>query len=325
MMAAVWDLIIAGAGPAGLSAAQYGARAALKTLALDCLAVPSQALQIAALENYPGLQPAIDGYAFTQIMRKQAEDFGAKIISMELVKVQLAEDDAPAGARFALHTADGEVLYTKTLIAATGAKHRELGIPGEKKFCGMGVSYCASCDGPFFRGKKIFVIGGGDAAFDEARYLSRISPAKDGKAQVVLVHRRAQVRAQKALAERVAADANIELRLSTRPVSINGEEKVGSVTLEKLDAAGVVLQRYEEDAAAVFIFAGIEPCSELFAFAKKDDGGFIVTDGAMVTAAPGFFAAGDVRCGAFKQVATAVGDGAVAAHSAALFIEGLQK
>jgi thioredoxin reductase (NADPH) len=198
---------------------------------------------------------------------------------------------------------------------ATGAAHRNLDIPGEAKFLGHGVSHCATCDGAFLRGKKIFVVGGGDAACDDAQHLSRLS------SQVVLVHRRDRFRAQKALAQRVLHNQNIEVRFNTVIKEIKGQQKLSSVTLEQ---EGRV---YEETADAVFIFAGTIPQSSLVnggVQANLDSNGYIITDQKMETSVPGLFAAGDVRSGTFRQVVVAAGEGAIAAHSAAEYIDNLR-
>ncbi|MDR2537450.1 MAG: FAD-dependent oxidoreductase [Treponema sp.] len=306
------DLLILGAGPAGLSAAQYGARAALRVLVLEQLAPGGQALLIDTLENYPGLIPARSGFDFADVMRRQAENFGARFITATATSV------SATGARhsvpFTVTLDDGKKLTALTVLVATGARHRLLGIPGERELAGMGVSYCATCDGPFFKGKKIFVVGGGDAACDEARYLARLSP------HVVLIHRRAEFRAQKALVERVMNDPRIEVRLNTRMLEIHGSNKVSSVALE---TNGVT---HEESADAVFIFAGSVPqVPDLPPLLTNNDQGYIITDQSMTTSIPGIFAAGDVRATPFRQVVVAAAEGAIAAHSAAAYIDELER
>jgi len=316
------DLLIIGAGPAGLTAAQYGARANLNVLVIEQLSPGGQALLIDVLENYPGNIERKDaggkvyagprtGFEFAQDMHSQAEAFGAAFLS-EMVRELKKEGD-----EFTAVLADGTYRKAHAVILATGAAHRNLDIPGEAKFLGHGVSHCATCDGAFFRGKKIFVVGGGDAACDDAQYLSRLS------SQVVLVHRRDRFRAQKALAQRVLCNQNITVRFNTVIKEIKGEKKLSSVVLEQ---EGKV---YEEAADAVFIFAGIIPHSELVSGnggvkAALDSDGYITTDQKMETSVPGLFAAGDVRSGTFRQVVVAAGEGAVAAHSAAEYIDNLR-
>jgi thioredoxin reductase (NADPH) len=314
------DLLIIGAGPAGLTAAQYGARANLNVLVIEQLAPGGQALLIDVLENYPGNVDRKDakgnvcagprkGFELAQDMHSQAEAFGASFLNETVIELK-KEGDA-----FTAVLGDGARKKAPAVIMATGATHRNLDIPGEAKFFGHGVSHCATCDGAFFRGKKIFVVGGGDAACDDAQYLSRLS------SQVVLVHRRDRFRAQKALAQRVLYNQNIEVRFNTVIKEIKGETKLSSVVLEQ---EGRV---YEEAADAVFIFAGTIPQSSLVqgsVKAETDSSGYIITDQKMETSVPGLFAAGDVRSGTFRQVVVAAGEGAVAAHNAAEYIDNLR-
>jgi thioredoxin reductase (NADPH) len=308
----IFDLIIIGAGPAGLTAAQYGARANLSVLVLEQLSPGGQALYIDVLENYPGIASGKTGFEFSEDLRLQAEGFGAKFLTEE-VKTLNKE-----GELFTVALASGKTLKGPAVIVATGAKHRALGIPGEKEFSGRGVSYCATCDGPFFKGKRIFVIGGGDTACVEAQYLSHLSN------QVILIHRRERFRAQKALADRVLHNPNINVRFNTVMKEIRGGAKVASVLLEGNGTSG------EESADAVFIFTGIVPQTTLVSGAngglkvELDEAGYIVTDQTMVSSVPGLFAAGDVRTTPFRQVVTAAADGAVAAHCAAAYIDSLR-
>jgi len=315
------DLLIIGAGPAGLTAAQYGARANLKVLVLEKLAPGGQALSIDTLENYPGNVERKDaegnalagprtGYELVQDMYSQAEAFGASFLCEEVSEIK------KEGGLFTAVLAGGETKRAPAVIIATGAKHRLLNIPGEKEFAGRGVSWCATCDGAFFKGKKIIAAGGGDAACDGAQYLSRLS------GQLILVHRRDRFRAQQALADRVLRNKNIEVRFNTVIKEIKGDKKVSSVVLEREGKA------YEETADAVFIFAGMIPQSSLAGIdglrAELDDSGCIVSDQKMASSVPGLFVAGDVRSGSFRQVIVAAGEGAVAAHSAAAYIDELR-
>jgi len=308
------DLIIIGAGPAGLTAAQYGARANLKVLVIEGLSVGGQALLIDSLENYPGnvggecCAPKT-GYEFAMDLHSQAESFGASFFYGE---VNSLEKD---GDTFTVSFSDGTTRTATAVIIATGAKPRLLGVPGEKEFAGKGVSYCATCDGNFFKGKKIFVAGGGDAACDEARYLSHLTD------KIVMVHRRDSFRAQKALVKRTLENPNIKVCFNTVIKEIKGEKKVKSVVLADIRTG----ETREEETDAVFIFAGTVPQSSLVAGnklnAKLDESGYIVTDQKMATNIPGLYAAGDIRSGAFRQVVTAVADGAVAAHNASEHID----
>ncbi|MDR1400450.1 MAG: FAD-dependent oxidoreductase [Treponema sp.] len=302
------DILILGAGPAGLSAAQYGARAALRVLVLEQLAPGGQALLIDTLENYPGLIPARSGFDLADAMHQQAKDFGACFITAAAVSVSAA--DVRRSIPFTVTLDDGKKLTASAVLIATGARHRVLEITGERELTGMGVSYCATCDGPFFRGKKIVVVGGGDAACDEARYLARLS------SHIVLVHRRAEFRAQKALADRVMNDPRIEVRLNTRILEIHGTDKVTSVVLETNG------ETHEELADAVFIFVGSVPALPcLPSLLKTDSQGYIITDQSMATSISGIFAAGDVRATPFRQVVVAAAEGAIAARSAVAYID----
>jgi thioredoxin reductase (NADPH) len=302
------DLLILGAGPAGLTAAQYGSRANLKVLAIEQMTPGGQALMIDKLENYPGDLKPRSGFDFAADMRRQAENFGAEIIGDGVIALE------KEGDLFKALLDSGRTLRAYAVILATGATHRSLGIPGEAEFAGRGVSYCASCDGPFFKGKKILVVGGGDAACDEARYLSLLSD------QVILVHRRDSFRAQKGVAQRVLENPRIEVRFNTRPVEIRGDKQVSSVLLE--DAG----KQYEEPVNAVFIFAGTAPQTGLVPAAWNqgsftDEAGYIITDQRMASSIPGLFAAGDVRASPFRQVVVAAAEGAIAAHCAAEYID----
>jgi thioredoxin reductase (NADPH) len=290
---------------------------------VERLAPGGQALQIDALENYPGVWPAKNGYDFIEVMKEQAAAFGARFLDGGVASL----DQAGGGWKAALES--GDSVEAGAVILASGCSRKKLGVPGEEELVGAGVSYCATCDGPFFRGKKIFVSGGGDAACDEARYLARLSPpGPDGKPKVVLVHRRAKLRAQGKVAERVLSDPAIEVRLATRIAAIEGSgdagfQRVARVVLEKTDGASGMGtgETSVEDADAVFIFAGIVPETALVPGAKKDEAGFIITEQDMSTSLPGLFAAGDVRSSPFRQVVTAASDGAIAAHSAAEYLE----
>ena len=313
------DLIIIGGGPAGLAAAQYGARSMLSVLVFEHLSPGGQALTIDMLENYPGLIPAKSGFDFSEGMHKQAEEFGAKFIN------ESAESISKDGDVFTVHMGKGQKKTSYAIIIATGAKYRTLDIPGEKEFFGRGVSYCATCDGPFFKNKKIFVVGGGDAACDEAQYLARLSD------NIVMIHRRDRFRAQKALAERVLANPNIEVRFNTVMKEIKGEN--GGVVKSVLTAninGDTESSPAEESTDGVFIFTGTVPQSSLVSGenntlkAALDENGHIITDQNMASSIPGLYAAGDVRNTPFRQVVTAASDGAIAAHCASAYIDKLK-
>lgn len=305
------DILIIGGGVAGLSAAQYAARANLDCLVIEEMAPGGQALLIDDLENYPGYKEPIKGYAFCDDMKVQAENFGANFAMASVKKISKEGED------FLVETSK-ETYQAKAVIMATGAKHRHLEIPGEKEYSGRGVSYCATCDGPFFKGKKILVVGGGDAACDEAVYLSKLTD------NLVMIHRRDRFRAQKSLAERVLHHKGIEVRLSHIITEIKGGEgvmpKVQSVVFQKTDTGEV----YEEEVDAVFIFVGTIPQTQLVPDLELDEAGYIVTNQRMETSLKGMYAVGDLRNTPFRQVVTAASDGATAAHCAAQYIDELQ-
>jgi thioredoxin reductase (NADPH) len=302
-----WDLVVVGGGPAGMTAAQYGARANLKTLVIEELAPGGLVLLISEMENYPGFPEPVNGYDFSEKMRQQTENFGATF------KVATAKSLRKEGNVFTLETSEGPVT-SWTVVISTGSKHKHLGIPGEEDFSGRGVSYCATCDGPFFRQKKMLVVGGGDAACDEASYLSNLTD------KVVMIHRRDRFRAQKVLADRVLRNQNIDVRLSHVLEEIKGDGKVNKVVLKKTDTG----ETYEEEMDAVFVFIGAIPQTALVPDLATDDGGYLITDQRMESAVPGLFVVGDVRATPFRQVVVAAGEGAVAAHVAAQHIDDIK-
>ena len=303
------DLIIIGAGAAGLTAAQYGARANRNTLLLEELAAGGQCLVIDNLENYPGFPEPLPGIELSQKFEEQARNFGAEILISSVQSV------AKKGNLFTVDTDNGP-LTTPTVIVATGAKHKKLGIPGEEELSGRGVSYCATCDGPFFKGKRMLVAGGGDAACDEAMFLSKLTD------QVIMVHRRDRFRAQPALAERTLKNPNIEVRWNTEAKVIKGDGRVQEVILLRNDKN----ETYEEKVEAVFVFVGSIPQTQVVKEleVELDEAGYIVTNQRMETSVPGVYAVGDVRATPFRQLVVAAGDGAIAAHAASQYIDELK-
>ena len=293
----LYDYIIIGAGPAGLASAQYAARAGIKTVVLDLAGAGGQVMQITDLENYPGVFPAVNGTDFMENMKKQAEAFGAKI---ELIQVTSIDK---LGENYVVKSKN-KTFEAPYLCIATGAVHRNLGVLGEKELTGRGVSYCAVCDGPFFRNRKIVVVGGGDSACSEAIYLSTLSK------EVSIIHRRDSFRAQKAVVDKMLA-AGVKPVYDTVVKSINGDGRVQSVTLENVKTGA----QSELETDAVFIFTGMLPQTDLVEMLPKDENGYIKTNEKMETAMPGLFAAGDVRSKNFRQIVTAVSDGAIAAHT----------
>ncbi|HPO01769.1 MAG TPA: thioredoxin-disulfide reductase [Treponemataceae bacterium] len=312
-MGTIYDMIIIGGGPAGLSAAQYAGRSNLKTLVIEEKGEGGQAVLIDRLENYPGILEPVNGYEFASNMKEQAVRFGAEFTYGKVTGL------GKKGAYFniPIESPDAEpvAFESRTVLLATGAEHRKLGVPGENEYYGKGVSYCATCDGPFFRNKHIVVVGGGDAACDEAGFLAHLTD------RVTMVHRKGQFRAQKALAERTLHNPHINVRFNTAVSDIKGSggspDKVTGVVLKNAETGE------EETLAcdAVFIFVGMIPRTELASLAKQDENGYLVTDEHMQTSIRGLFAAGDLRAKPFRQVVTAVADGAIAAHSASACID----
>ena len=282
----------------GLASAQYAARGGLSVLVLDVAGAGGQVLQISELENYPGVFPAVDGATYMMTMQKQAEAFGAKVIQAQVISID------KSGAFFQIKTKKASYEAT-CLCIATGAIHRNLEVPGEKEFSGRGVSYCATCDGPFFRNKKIVVVGGGDSACSEAIYLSTLS------SDVSIIHRRDKFRAQQAVIDKMLA-AGVKPVYDSVVKEIKGSVKVESVLVENVKTG----EQTELATDAVFIFTGMLPQTDLVDMLPKDPSGYILTDENMETSVPGLFAAGDVRSKPFRQVVTAVSDGAIAAHVA---------
>ena len=309
----IYDFVIIGGGAAGLSAAQYAGRSNLKTLVIEEKSEGGQAALIGSLENYPGFAEPVSGYDFSVNMKKQAINFGAEFIYGKVTGLGRKGDYfiVPLESE----GADPVTYEARTVLLATGADHRKLGVPGEEEYSGRGVSYCATCDGPFFKNRHIVVVGGGDAACDEAGFLAHLTD------RVTMVHRRDRFRAQKGLAERTLKNPHIRAIFNTVVREIKGtggqSGKVSSVILENVETGAIE----EMPCDAVFVFIGMDPRTELASLAKKDESGYILTDEHMRTSIRGLFAAGDIRAKPFRQVVTACADGAIAAHSAAACID----
>jgi thioredoxin reductase (NADPH) len=299
------DLLIIGGGPAGLSASIYALRARLKTLLIEKEMVGGQIAVSDVIENYPGF-PSISGGALMEKFEEHAKGLGLEVKFMEAL-------DIIEGKGFkVVKTSEGD-LSARAVIVATGAKPRRLGVPGEREFTGRGVSYCATCDGPFFRGQRVLVAGGGNTAVKEAVYLSRLA------SHVTIVHRRDKFRAEKMHTEKMEEAPNIEILRSHVLKEVKGEAGVvKSAVVQDLKTQGLK----EIGLEGVFVFVGINPTTD-FAPVEKDENGFIKTDQLMQTSMKGVFAAGDCRITPLLQVATAVGDGAIAAVSAEQYIESI--
>ena len=299
------DLIIIGAGPAGLSAAIYAARMGLDVLVIEKNLAGGLMLEIPLIENYPGFPEGVSGQELAKLMVEQARSSGAEVKELEeAVELDLSGDLKTVRTRKASYGA-------RAVLIATGSSHRKLGVPGEEEFRGRGVSYCGLCDGPLFRGRRVLVVGGGNAAATTALFLSDLA------SEVFLVHRRDALRAEEALVRRMA-EKGVKLILSSVVVAIEGDDVVRAVRLRNVktgEESGLQVD-------GVFIQVGEVPNSELAAKAgvDVDERGFIIVDGRQRTNIPGVYAAGDVTNHPVKQVATAVGQGVVAAVEAYGFI-----
>ncbi|MGA3173514.1 MAG: FAD-dependent oxidoreductase [Syntrophorhabdales bacterium] len=294
-----YEAVIIGGGPAGLTAGIYLVRAGISTVLLEKRLVGGAAINTEHVENYPGFPEPISG---SELMGRMAEQ--ARRLGLEIKEFLEADGVVYEGGLFETRV-DKEKSYRSIgIIAATGTVPAKMGIPGEDTLLGRGVSYCATCDGMFFRGLDVAVVGGGDAALSEALTLANMV----GK--VYLIHRRDRLRAQQALQERAAKNGRIEFLLNKAPLSINGGEQVESVTLrDTLTNEGSYLK-----VSGVFCYVGSQPQTDFLGpLVDRDAAGFIVTGENLETRSPGLFAAGDVRKKSLRQIATAVGDGALAA------------
>lgn len=304
----VHDVIVIGAGPGGLTAALYASRSNLSTLILEKGIPGGQMNNTAEIENYSGFN-SIMGPDLSMKMYEGAKQFGAEHVYGDVKEI-------------IDHTNEKELItgdksyFAKSVIIATGAEHKKLGVTGEAEFNGRGVSYCAVCDGAFFRDKHVVVIGGGDSAVEEGTYLTQFA------SKVTIVHRRDSLRAQKILQDRAFNNEKVEFIWDSVIEEIIGDQKVTGVTIKNVKSGNVSTL----DAEGVFIYIGLLPNSDSFRNLPITNGeGWIETDSQMMTAVPGIFAIGDVRDTVLRQVATAVGDGSVAGNAAYQFVEELKE
>ena len=301
-----YDVVIIGGGPAGLTAGLYTARARLKSLLIEKGLPGGLVTTTEWVENYPGFEEGIMGVELAQKMEKQAVRFGLEIIQGTVM-------DISSNKKIKGISLEGDLHYeAKTIILATGAHPRLLKIEGEDEFRGRGVSYCATCDGAFYKGKKIAVIGGGDSAVQEAIFLTKFAE------MVYVIHRRDQLRAEKILQERAFSNPKIKFIWNSVPEKISGDDGVNALHIRNLKACGNTVL----DVQGVFIYIGYNPNTEfLRGLVDLDENNYIITDKNMAASTPGIYAAGDVRSKPLKQIATAVGDGATAAMAAVKYIE----
>ncbi|GIO26400.1 thioredoxin-disulfide reductase [Ornithinibacillus bavariensis] len=303
----IYDVIIAGAGPAGMTAAVYASRANLDTLMIERGIPGGQMANTEDVENYPGFDNIL-GPDLSNKMFEHAKKFGAQYAYGDIKSVEDYGD-------YKIVNAGSKVYKTKTLIITTGAQYKKLGISGEEELGGRGVSYCAVCDGAFFKEKELIVVGGGDSAVEEGVYLTKFAR------KVTIIHRRDELRAQKILQQRAFDNEKVDFIWNTTVERINGPEgKVSSVTLKDVKTG----EEYEKQADGVFVYIGMVPLSEPFqSLGITNKEGYIITNENMETSIPGIFAAGDIRDKKLRQIVTATGDGSIAAEAAIAYIEEL--
>lgn len=292
----IYDTVIIGGGPAGYTAALYGARAGLDTLVLERLSAGGQMNLTHQIDNYPGFDQGIDGFELGQKMLAGAKQFGANTRYAEVTSVDLNANPKQ------IHTVGGSVL-ARTVVLATGADPRRLGLPMEQELTGKGVSYCAFCDGMFYRGKTVVIVGGGNSAAAEALQLSRVAK------EVILVHRRDTLRATKIYHEPLMKAENVKILWNSEVTRLHHGEKLTGVTVKNRITGEETLL----EAQGFFISIGRDPVTELYrGQVALDDRGYVIADESAKTNIPGVFAAGDLRTKALRQVVTAAADGAVA-------------
>lgn len=299
-MERIYDMIVIGGGPAGYTAALYAARAGLDTVVLEKLSAGGQMALTSQIDNYPGFEEGIDGFELGEKMQAGAERFGARTELAEVLSVDFTNDIKK------VETDSGD-FYGKTVVISTGANPRELGVEKEQSLVGRGVNYCAACDGMFYKGKKVAVVGGGNSAVADAMILSRLAE------KVTIVHRRDTLRATKVYHDALEKAGNVEFTWDSVVTELLYEEKLTGLNLKNVKTG----EESVLECDGVFVSVGRAPVTELFKdVLELDKGGYIVADESTKTSVPGVFAAGDVRTKALRQVVTAVADGAMAAHYA---------
>ena len=300
-----YEVIIIGGGPAGLTAGLYTSRSRFNTLLIEIGLLGGQMTTTEVIENYPGFPQGINGDELSRLMEEQAKRFGLEVVSQEVVEVKLE------GERKLVKT-DESTYLCEALIICTGTEYRKLGIPGEKEFTGKGVSYCATCDGAFFKDSQIVVVGGGDSALTEALFLTKFAK------ELTIIHRRDALRGTKIYQERVLSNPKIKMLWDSVVQKIKGDSIVRSIVIKNVKTGEI----NEFNTEGVFLFVGFSPRTQ---FLKNlitfDEAGYIVTDENCETSIKGIFAAGDCRKRLLRQIATAVGDGATAAFATEKYLE----
>lgn len=298
----IYDMIIIGGGPGGYTAALYAARAGLDSVVLEALVPGGQMAQAHQIDNYPGFEEGVAGYALADKMRQEAERFGARTVLTQVTEVDLVADPKVVKT-------DGGTYYAKTVALATGASPRQLGVPGERELTGRGVHYCADCDGMFYKGKTVVVVGGGNTAAQDAALLSRVAR------KVILVHRRDTLRATQIYHRPLMEADNVEFRWNSVVEGFARAES-GALTGVRLRDVNTGAQSMA-DCDGVFVSIGRKPASGLVQGQMElDEGGYVVAGEDTRTSLPGVYAVGDVRTKQVRQVVTAVSDGAAAVHAA---------
>ena len=311
MTQTVYDLAIIGGGPAGLTAGIYGARAGMSTLILERLSPGGQVVTTDIVENYPGFTEPINGYELAQRILTQATKFGVEIRSAEVTGIDVHSQEEQK-----LISLGDESILARAVIIASGAHHRRLGVPGEERFWGRGISCCATCDGMFYRDKHVVVVGGGDTAIKEAIFLTRFV------SKITLVHRRDRLRATKILQDKIfALGDKVEFAWKSVVKEILGDDQVRSVRLSSVDTG----EERVLECDGVFLFVGFTPNTDfLRGVVELDERGYVITDDNMATSVPGVFACGDARKKLFRQIVTACGEGATAAFAAEMYVENMK-
>ncbi len=296
----VYDMVIIGGGPGGYTAALYAARAGLKTIVLEKLSAGGQMALTPQLDNYPGFEDGIDGFVLAEKMQRQAEKFGAETAYGEVTAVRLHESPK------VIASSEG-TFYGKTVVIATGADPRELGLPGERELIGRGIAYCAACDGMAYQGKTVVVVGGGNSAAADALLLSRIA------GEVILVHRRDTLRADRIYHEPLFSSENIRFFWNSEVIGLLSGESLTGIRLRDSQTG----EETTLPCDGVFVSVGRKPASELVkGQLELDPGGYILADESTAASIPGVYAVGDVRTKSTRQVVTALADGAAAVHMA---------
>ena len=303
----IYDMVIIGGGPGGYTAALYGARAGLDVIVLEKLSAGGQMAQTHQIDNYPGFEDGVDGFELAEKMQQQAERFGARTEYAQVERVDLKAEPKVVET-------DVGVFYGRTVVIATGAGPRELGVEGERELVGRGVAYCAACDGMFYRGKTVAVVGGGNSAAADALLLSRIAE------KVIVIHRRDTLRATKIYHEPLLNAPNVEFRWNSVVTELRREGGFSGLRLKDVNTGG----ESDLNCDGLFVSVGRKPATALVeGQLELDGGGYVAAGEDTVTSIPGVYAVGDVRSKQLRQVVTAVADGAVAVHMAEEYLAGL--